>query len=155
MTSPMELAIHSALEGIALGEGGPFGAAIIDAQGNILAVAHNTVLKDCDPTCHAEMNAIRRASKHLNNHILKGCTLLTTAEPCPMCLAAIYWARIESVVVGVTRKTAAEYGFDDAYFYEQMALPPDQRQLSFSFGEEAVECERLFRTWKDIEGVLY
>lgn len=150
----MLAAVESAHEGIVKGEGGPFGAAIVmDSQ--VIATGHNTVLKDRDPTCHAEMNAIRKASKVLGNHVLSACTLYTTAEPCPMCLSAILWARIPTVVVGVNRQVAAHYGFDDALFYEQLALPDTKKMITVQTGYCQAECEGLFKTWQKKEGVIY
>ncbi len=150
----MQQAVNSAIEGIQNKDGGPFGACIVKDQ-KLIAVSHNTVLKDKDPTCHAEMNVIREAAKKLRTHVLSGCTLYTTAEPCPMCLAAIYWARIDRFIVGVPKDCAASYGFDDAFFYEQILLPEDQRQIPSKKGILASECEKVFKQWKEIEGVLY
>ncbi len=150
----MQLAIQSALTGIQNKEGGPFGACV--AQGTkIISVAHNTVLKDRDPTCHAEMNAIRQACKKLGTHSLEGYELYTTAEPCPMCLSAIYWARLDKIHVGVERDIAAKYGFDDAKFYEQVATEPKYREISQSFGVMGQECEHVFSHWKELEGEIY
>ena len=150
----MQEAIDSGREGVQKREGGPFGACVVQ-DGKVVGVGHNTVLKDRDPTCHAEMNAIRAACDHLGTHLLNGCTLYTTAEPCPMCLSAIYWARIDRVVVGVDRECAARYGFDDAEFYRQVSLPVDQRTVPQSTGTKCNECEALFAEWKEIEGALY
>ncbi|MBS4164790.1 Guanine deaminase [Candidatus Protochlamydia amoebophila] len=152
----MRRAIESAYEGIDKDEGGPFGACIVDKQGQILAVTHNTVLKDQDPTCHAEMNCIREAARRLKTHILSGCTLFTTAEPCPMCLAAIYWARIEKVYIGVKKECAAQYGFDDAFFYEQLLLPPEKREVLATFDpDSSKQCEEVFATWHSLNRRLY
>lgn len=151
----MLAAVQSAQEGIEKGHGGPFGASIFDEQGNLVSVGHNTVMKDKDPTCHAEMNAIRQACRQLGTHILKGCTLYTTAEPCPMCLSAIYWSRIDKVRIGVPRECAAQFGFDDAEFYKEVSLPLSERAISFTTGILQKECEDLFRNWKDLERPLY
>lgn len=150
----MQLAIQSALTGIQNGEGGPFGACITKGD-EIIAVAHNTVLKDSDPTCHAEMNAIRKACKALDTHVLEGLSLYTTAEPCPMCLSAIYWARIDRFFVGVDRAIAAKYGFDDAKFYEQIGLPVEQREIPQTTGIMTKECEQVFAHWHELNGTLY
>src|SRR5438093_8259131 len=115
----MKLAITSAREGVELDHGGPFGACIVRGD-EVISVAHNTVLRDSDPTCHAEMNAIRSACKVLETHVLADCEIYTTAEPCPMCLAAINWARLKQIVVGVPRECAAAFGFDDAVFYSEL-----------------------------------
>lgn len=154
LSSPMSMAIQSAREGVLSGDGGPFGACVVH-EDKIIAVTHNTVLKDKDPTRHAEMNAIRLASQHLNTHILSGCTLYSTAEPCPMCLSAIYWARLDRVVIGVSRHIAASFGFIDAELYEELYAAPEQRKLPCVFGEEQEACETLFKVWQRHEGILY
>jgi guanine deaminase len=150
----MRAAIEDAKIGLNEKHGGPFGAAIAKGE-DLLAVGHNTVLRDGDPTCHAEMNAIRNACRATGTHILSGCTLYTTAEPCPMCLSAILWARIDTVIVGVNREIAARYGFDDAFFYEQVALQPDERDLSSSSGCCQKDCEALFASWSADQGEIY
>ena len=121
----MQLAIQSSLEGIKNNEGGPFGAAIV-RNNQVISVAHNTVLKDGDPTCHAEMNAIRLACKHLGDHVLSGCEIYSTVEPCPMCLSAIYWARIDKIYVGAPKAIAEKYGFDDVLFYQEIKNTPQE-----------------------------
>ena len=150
----MELAIESAQEGINEEHGGPFGACVVH-NGEVVSVAHNTVLKDKDPSCHAEINAIRQACQHLGTHVLKDCELYTTAEPCPMCLAAIYWARIPKVYVGVDRNTAARYGFDDAFFYEELEKHSDEREVEITHGVLSRPCQKVFADWKARSGQLY
>ena len=98
--------------------GGPFGALIIDPAGNILSVSSNSVLRDHDPTAHAEINAIREATKKIGSHDLSGCTLYTTCYPCPMCLGAIIWSNIKKVYYGCTAKDADEIGFRDDFIYD-------------------------------------
>ena len=98
-------------------DGGPFGAVIVK-DGKIISRAHNTVLKSKDATAHAEVNAIREASKVLNTHDLLGCTLYTSAEPCPMCLSAIIWSNIKEVYYANTKEDANEIGFRDNIIYE-------------------------------------
>ena len=112
----MDLAIMEARKGISNGEGGPFGAVIIK-DGEVISSAHNTVLKDKDATCHAEVNAIRLASKKLGTHDLSGCTLYTTSEPCPMCLSAVIWSNIKTIYYGSNRKDVANIGFRDDFIY--------------------------------------
>ena len=112
----MEVAYNEAVYGMTHQEGGPFGAVIVK-DGNIIAKAHNRVLLSNDPTAHAEVNAIREASRVLNSFDLSGCVLYTTCKPCPMCLGAVMWARISKVYYGTTEKDAAAIGFDDARFY--------------------------------------
>ena len=99
--------------------GGPFGAVIVK-DGKIISRAHNTVLKSKDATAHAEVNAIREASKVLNTHDLSGCILYTSAEPCPMCLSAIIWANIKEIYYACTREDAAKIGFRDDLIYEYL-----------------------------------
>ncbi|MBE6152252.1 MAG: nucleoside deaminase [Firmicutes bacterium] len=98
-------------------KGGPFGAVIVK-DGKIIASAHNTVVESMDATAHAEVNAIREASKILNTHDLSGCILFTSAEPCPMCLSAIIWANIKEVYYANTRKDTDDIGFRDDMIYE-------------------------------------
>lgn len=118
MNDYMKKAKENAENGIANGEGGPFGAVIVDNKGNIVANGNNRVLKYKDPTAHAEVVAIREACKTLNTHSLEGYTLYTSCEPCPMCLSAIIWANIKDVYYGCTKKDATEIGFRDDDIYE-------------------------------------
>lgn len=108
--------------------GGPFGAVIVK-QGKIIAEGWNMVTSSADPTAHAEVVAIRNACKALGDFKLDGCEIYTSCEPCPMCLAAIYWARLGHVYYANTRADAASIGFDDAFFYEQVALPENKRAI--------------------------
>jgi guanine deaminase len=119
MNKWMKIAYNEATEGMLANDGGPFGAVIVK-DGKIISQAHNEVLKSNDPTAHAEINAIRRASKILNNFDLSGCSIYTTCKPCPMCLGAIFWARISTVYYGATDRDAAKAGFDDKRFYEML-----------------------------------
>eukprot|EP00746_Dinoflagellata_sp_MGD_P147014 gnl/MRDRNA2_/MRDRNA2_79410_c0_seq1.p1 gnl/MRDRNA2_/MRDRNA2_79410_c0~~gnl/MRDRNA2_/MRDRNA2_79410_c0_seq1.p1 ORF type:complete len:441 (-),score=100.64 gnl/MRDRNA2_/MRDRNA2_79410_c0_seq1:216-1538(-) len=112
-------AAASATAGIHLEHGGPFGAAIV-RNGVVISCAHNTVLEDSDPTCHAEMNAIRDACRAAGSHDLSDCELYTTCEPCPMCWGGIQWSRMGKIYIGVDRFTAAKYGFDDKVFYDEV-----------------------------------
>jgi guanine deaminase len=113
----MKTAYNEATEGMSANEGGPFGAVILK-DGKVIAKAHNRVLVSKDPTAHAEVNAIREASKKLDTFDLSGCELYSTCMPCPMCLGAIMWARIDRVYYGATEKDAQKGGFDDLKFYE-------------------------------------
>ena len=115
----MKIAYDEATEGMLANEGGPFGAVIIQGD-QMIAAAHNEVLKNNDPTAHAEINAIRKASEQLERYDLSDCVLYTTSKPCPMCLGAIFWARIGTVYYGATEHDAARGGFDDHRFYEMM-----------------------------------
>ena len=114
----MEKGIKQAEITMKAGHGGPFGAVITDANNKVIAVASNTVLKDHDPTAHAEMNAIRLACKELGTHDLTGCTLYATGYPCPMCLSAIIWANIKTVYYGCTAEDADAIGFRDDFIYD-------------------------------------
>jgi len=115
----MSSAAASALAGVRLGHGGPFGATIV-RDGVIVACAHNMVLHKKDPSKHAEMNAIQQACQAIGSHDLSDCELYTTCEPCPMCWGAVQWARLGKIHIGVDRHTAAKYGFDDKVFYDEI-----------------------------------
>lgn len=112
MNKFMKVAAKEAISGIRKHDGGPFGAVIVK-DGKIIAKAHNMVLKNNDPSAHAEVSAIRKAGKKLKNFDLSGCEIYTSCYPCPMCLAAIYWARIKKIYYGCTEKDAEILGFDD------------------------------------------
>ena len=118
MNNYMKLAKEQAACGVAAGEGGPFGAVIIDKMGNIIAVANNQVLLEKDPTAHAEVQAIRKACQKLDTYDLSDCILYTSCEPCPMCLSAIIWANIKEVYYANTKEEANEIGFRDDIIYE-------------------------------------
>ena len=150
----MQLAIQSARMGIQAKEGGPFGACVVKGD-KVLSVAHNTVLKDNDPTCHAEMNAIRQAAKALNSFDLSGCEIYSTVEPCPMCLTAIYWARIDKIIVAASSEFAAKYGWDDKEFYQQVKTPMELRKVPCEMGLLEDESESVFKEWQALGGKLY
>jgi tRNA(Arg) A34 adenosine deaminase TadA len=111
-------------------DGGPFGAVIVK-DGKVVAATGNTVNKDNDPTAHAEVNAIREACKKLRQSDLKGAVIYTSAEPCPMCLSAIYWANIDEVYYGNSKIDAKWAGFSDDLIYEELAKPIEERTLKF------------------------
>lgn len=121
----MRRAIHLAEESVKLG-GGPFGA-VIARNGEIVAEAANRVTLDCDPTAHAEVSAIRKATRLLGTFDLSGCEIYTSCEPCPMCLGAIYWAHLDKIYYANNREDAARIGFDDAFIYRELALKPSER----------------------------
>ena len=124
----MRRAIALADASVATLEGGPFGAVIV-LDGRIVGKGANRVTTDHDPTAHAEIVAIRDACRTLSTFSLEGCVIYTSCEPCPMCLAAIYWARISRIVYGNTREDAARIGFDDDLIYREVALAMDQRSI--------------------------
>src|SRR6201997_2034308 len=141
----MRLAIHKAQEGIALGQS-PFGSAIVRG-GEVVAVTHNSVWRDGDPTAHAEVNCIRTAAKALKTIFLNGCTLYSTTEPCPMCLSAIHWAKIERVVFGATIADAAEAGFRELFVPAKELARIGHSPLKVEDGLLQRECAALFREW--------
>lgn len=112
----IHIAIDEARRGMQNNHGGPFGAVIVK-DGGIISTAHNEVLSSKDPTAHAEMLAIRRASQQLGNFDLSDCEIFTTSQPCPMCFAAICWARIKRIHYGTTTEEVASAGFDDSHIY--------------------------------------
>jgi len=116
-----------AREGVSRGDGGPFGAVIVAADGTVVGRGWNRVLGDRDPTAHAEVMAIRDACGALRTHVLDSCTIYSTCEPCPMCLAALHWARLDRCVYAMTRDDAAKLGFDDAKIYEAFVRGPKIR----------------------------
>jgi tRNA(Arg) A34 adenosine deaminase TadA len=121
----MRAAIRLAGRAVRDGTGGPFGAVVV-RRGKIVGRGQNTVLADNDPTAHAEVNAIRAACARLGRFRLDDCELYTSCEPCPMCLAAIQWARLRRVHFAATRYDAARAGFDDAKFFRQVTVPMRQ-----------------------------
>ena len=141
----MRQAIEMAVENVRSGRGGPF-AAIIVKEGRMIASGTNRVTASNDPTAHAEVVAIRRACAGLGSFQLEDCELYATCEPCPMCLGAIYWSRLTRVFYGATAADAAEAGFEDAFIYEQLALPGERRSIPLVslLREEALAC---FREW--------
>ena len=124
MTGPdfMAEAVRLAAEGVREGVGGPFGAVVVK-DGAIIGASCNRVLAANDPTAHAEVEAIRRACEWLGTFSLAGCTMYATCEPCPMCMGAIHWARLDEVVFAMTRHDAADIGFDDLAIAEWMTSP--------------------------------
>ena len=123
----MQRAIDLAIENVRNG-GGPFGA-VIARNGEILAEGVNRVTANSDPTAHAEVQAIRAAAAQLGDFNLEGCDIYASCEPCPMCLGAIYWARLSHLFYAATKDDAADAGFDDAFIYRELELPQPQRNL--------------------------
>ena len=124
----MELAVGLATQNVLSGAGGPFGAVVVKDD-EVVAACANSVTATNDPTAHAEINAIRAACKALNSFQLDGCDFYTSCEPCPMCMAALYWARPAAVYYANTHADAAQAGFDDSFIYTELALPPQERKL--------------------------
>ncbi len=121
-------AIELATQNVLGNRGGPFGAVIVK-DGRIMGEGANAVTATNDPTAHAEVNAIRAACKALNTFSLRGCHLYTSCEPCPMCLSAAYWARIDAIYFGCSAADAARAGFDDAFLYDELRKPIQHRTI--------------------------
>ena len=132
------------------GEGGPFGAVIV-RDGQIVSEGYNDVIASNDPTAHAEVMAIRKAASRLGSFRLEGCEIYTSCEPCPMCLGAIYWARIERIYFGNTAEDARELGFDDELIYRELQLPGAERRIP-SRQLLPEQASAVFREWRDMEG---
>lgn len=150
----MRRAIALSIENVERSRGGPFGAVVV-RDGQVIGEGTNLVTDSCDPTAHAEIIAIREACKRLSDFSLAGCEIFASCEPCPMCLAAIYWARIDRLWYGNTKTDAGAIGFDDDFLYREIGLPiidraiPTQQLLS----DEAIAA---FHAWtKSTTKVLY
>ncbi len=127
-------------------QGGPF-AAVIVRRGRIVAEGHNQVTSANDPTAHAEVVAIRNACRALGHFSLAGCEIYASCEPCPMCLAAIYWARLDRIYYASSRRDAADIGFDDEFLYTEIAKPLDQRAIPAQ-RLLADEARAVFDAWR-------
>ena len=140
----MRKAIELSVENVKNG-GGPFGAVIVKGD-EIVATGVNRVTAHNDPTAHAEVSAIREACRRLGTFDLSGCEIYTSCEPCPMCLGAIYWARLDKMYYGNNKHDAAAIGFDDAFIYEELDLKPAERRLPSEvlLPEEAIKA---FQDW--------
>lgn len=149
----MKMAKENAKNGIENGEGGPFGAVILDKNMNIIANGNNKVLKEKDPTAHAEIVAIREACKKLNTYDLKNCILYTSCEPCPMCLSAIIWANIKTVYYGCTKEDAGKIGFRDDMIYEY--LKGENKELINLKQIDRDECIKIMEEYKNVNGTIY
>ena len=148
----MKEAIDEARRTMNLNYGGPFGAMIVK-DNKIIVITSNTVLKDNDPTAHAEINAIRKASKVLNTYDLSGCTLYTTGYPCPMCLSAIIWSNIKEVYYGTNLEDAAKIGFRDEFIYDYIkGKNKDILELKKLNHEE---CLELFKEYQEQKKEIY
>lgn len=144
----MARAIQLSVENVQSGSGGPFGTVIVK-DNRIVAEGVNQVTLTNDPTAHAEMVAIRLACRKLEVFELKECELYTSCEPCPMCLGAIYWARLERVYYANLAEDAAQAGFDDSLIYREISQPHSQRAIPMipMMREEALAA---FRAWRDL-----
>lgn len=153
MNKYMKIAKENAIKGIEKGEGGPFGAVIVDKLGNIIASGNNKVILNNDPTAHAEIVAIREACRKLNKYDLSEYILYTSAEPCPMCLSAIIWANIKKVYYGCNRKDAEKIGFRDNYIYEY--LNGKSTTVLDLENIDREECMEVFEDYIQKNGVIY
>jgi tRNA(Arg) A34 adenosine deaminase TadA len=140
-------AIELSREHMDSGAGGPFGAVIV-REGRILAEGWNEVTSSNDPTAHAEVTAIRRACQEIGDFSLDGATLYTSCEPCPMCLASAYWARVSRIVFANTRQDAADIGFDDSLIYDEIPKPIAERILPMDH-LPSLEARAVFDAWAD------
>ena len=140
-------AIELSQENLETNEGGPFGAVIV-RDNEIIGEGRNLVTSTNDPTAHAEIVAIRNACKNIGSFSLENCEIYTSCEPCPMCLAAIYWARISNIYYANTKYDAAEIGFDDSYIYDQIAIDPEQRDLEMR-KLDSQKAKEVFINWKN------
>ncbi|MBW8748188.1 MAG: nucleoside deaminase [Acidobacteria bacterium] len=141
----MQRAIALATENVRTGRGGPFGCVVVK-DGEIVAEGMNLVTSTNDPTAHGEVVAIRRACEKLGTFSLEGCEVYTSCEPCPMCLAALYWSRCAVIYYGNTAADAAAVGFDDSFLYDEVKKPLEQRTIPIRqlLHDEALES---FRAW--------
>jgi guanine deaminase len=145
----MREALRLAKENLDARKGGPFGCVIVK-DGEIIAAGYNEVLSNNDPTCHAEIVAIRKACAKLGDHQLVGCEVYSSCEPCPMCLGALYWARPDRFYFSASRHDAAKAGFDDAHIYDEIILDPSGREIP---GEQLLHEEgaAIFHRWKELD----
>jgi guanine deaminase len=125
----LQQAIDLAVENAKSGQGGPYGAIVVK-DNQLIAASGNKVTSTIDPTAHAEVMAIRLACKKLNDFQLQGCILYSSCEPCPMCLGAIYWARLAKVYFACSRHDAAAANFDDSFIYDEISVLPHQRSIA-------------------------
>lgn len=142
----MQVAFLEAKNGVIKGDGGPFGAVIV-RNGEIVAKGHNMVVKTNDPTAHGEIVAIRKATKKLQRFDLSDCELYTTFEPCPMCLAAVHWAKMKKVYFACTQKDAANIGFADSFIYDVLSGKA-KKQQAYLQSLDREYCLPLCDIWK-------
>lgn len=150
----MEEAIKESAKNLATGDGGPFGAIIVK-DNKIVGRGHNEVIKNNDPTCHGEMQAIRDACRNLGTYDLTGCELYTSAYPCPMCLGAIIWANIKKVYYGNTAKDSADIGFRDDFIYKFIEGGCKDSSI-LGLGEmDREEAQKVFKEYKEKNMTIY
>ena len=144
----MRMAIKLSKQNVLQSLGGPFGAVIVK-DGKVIAKSANKVISSNDPTAHAEVATIRLACKKLKTFDLSGCIVYTSCEPCPMCLGALYWARVDAIYYGNTKADAAAINFDDQFIYKELEKTLDQRKLPIKqlLREEA---QQAFILWKEL-----
>lgn len=155
MNEIISLAIEEARKTMNENIGGPFGAAIINEEGEILSVSSNSVLRDNDPTAHAEVNAIRKACQKINSYDLTGCVLYTTAYPCPMCLSAIIWANVKKVYFGCRPQDAEEIGFRDDFIYRFIENKCQETEVLDLIELDRDDCLKLFQEYALKEKTIY
>ena len=153
MNPYMEIAKNNSLNGSINNEGGPFGAVIVDKNGNIISEGNNKVICSSDPTAHAEIVAIRNACQKLRTYDLSDYILYTSCEPCPMCFSAIVWANIKDVYYACNRKDAASIGFRDDAIYSYLA--GENKDLLHLHPIDREECISLFQTYQEEGGEIY
>lgn len=147
MNKFMTVAVQEAFQGMRAGDGGPFGAVIVK-DGEIIATGHNEVLKTNDPTAHAEIVAIRKATAKLGRFDLSDCEIYSSCEPCPMCFAAIHWAKMKRLYFGASRYDAAAIDFDDQYIYDVINKTASKEQVEV----HTIDCDHClepFREWQN------
>ncbi len=155
MNEILRLAMEQARKTMNENIGGPFGAAVIAANGEILAVTSNSVLRDNDPTAHAEVNAIRTACKKIGSYDLSGCVLYTTAYPCPMCLSAIIWANIKKVYFGCRPEDAEHIGFRDDFMYRFIEDKCKDKSVLDMAELDRDDCLKLFEEYSKKNKTIY
>jgi tRNA(Arg) A34 adenosine deaminase TadA len=145
--SYMREAINLAFSNVKENKGGPFGAVVVK-DGEIIGKGANLVTETNDPTAHAEIVAIREAANKLGSFELQGCEIYASCEPCPMCLGAIYWAKIDSLYYAATKDDAAKADFDDSFIYKEFTLPKDQRSIQ-SLQIMRDDAVKVFEAWNE------
>jgi guanine deaminase len=147
----MRRAIDEAVAHLPALEGGPFGVCLVRGD-EVLAVAHNTVLKDLDPTSHGEINAIRLAARRLQRYDLSGCDIYSTTEPCPMCFAAIHWARLDRLIYGTSISEVARLGFNELSLSCGQIKESGRSPVAIYPGFLVEECRQLLARWARTPG---